>query len=223
MTIGRAGGEILAEVDLADAEAARKRCRDRLVVDERLLLRDERLGVQQVALVGVDHLLAYRLAIDQLAVAIVDDLGQVGRRLQRLELGDVVGRRQFQQQVALLDVGAGFEMQRRYQAGDLGAEAGPVDGAEAADRFQLRLPVLRGGDRCRDGLRRVGERGHHLADHRGFERLKAEDAPQDHPGEDQHDEHALQHRQLFPSRMSVPARSLAAMDRSVGGQRTNGE
>src|SRR6266542_5363701 len=57
----RAGREELAEIDLAQAELAGEGSAQGLLVDDRLLLGDLRLGVAQVGLVVVDDGLADRL------------------------------------------------------------------------------------------------------------------------------------------------------------------
>ena len=136
------GAEILAEVDGADAEMAGKRRAQEFLVEDRLLLGDLRLGVFQIGRVGVQGGLADRLDLELLEVALIGDLVQLRRRLQRFELGGVVVGAQLQQQRALFDIVSGIERDRIDDAGDFQRQVGPLHGAQTADRLDGRLPSL---------------------------------------------------------------------------------
>jgi len=77
--------------------------------------------------------------------------------------------------------------------GHFEGEVGAFDGPQAADRLDLRLPILGHRHYGRDGLRRRRRGGHELLDHGVLERLKAEHAAENQSDRNQHDYHALGH------------------------------
>ena len=185
--------EELAEIDLAQAELAGERRAQGLLVDDRLLLGDLRLGVAQVGLVVVDDRLADGLGLELLDVAVVGDLGELRRRLERLQLGDLVLGAQAQQDLAGLHLVARLEQDLLDHARHFQRQVGAAHGAQAADGVDRGLPVAALGLGGRDRLGRVGHAGHGFLDLAVDEDLEAEQASQDHAEQDQHDEHSLDH------------------------------
>ena len=66
-----AGGEILAEIDRANAEMPGERRAQGFLVEDRLLLGDLRLGVLQIGRIGIERRLADRLKLELLLIAVV--------------------------------------------------------------------------------------------------------------------------------------------------------
>src|SRR5579883_903507 len=111
-------------------------------------------------------------------------------------------------------------MDGRNRACYLGAQIRAVDSTQAADRYELRLPVLSVGPHGRDGLRRYAHRVHELVAHVVTERDETED-PAEHYGHgNQHDDHALAHRAphrcfSFPPKNEVQTERLRSSARKL--------
>src|SRR5258708_14190749 len=91
-------------------------------------------------------------------------------------------------------------------------QGGAVDGAQASDRLDLRLPFLHRRRDGRDGLRRLRHGGHELLDHGSPEIQKAKDPSEHQSNRNQHDYHAFGHSTLSlrDLRPTIPAPSLLA-------------
>jgi hypothetical protein len=151
-----------------------------LLVDDRLLLGDLGLEIAQVGLVVVDDRLADGPRLEQLDVAVVGDLGKLRRRLERLQLGDLVLAAQPQQDLAGLHLVARLEQDLLDDARHFERQVGTAHGAQAADGVDRGLPIAGLGLGGRDGLGRVGHAGHGFLDLAVDEDLEAEQASQDH-------------------------------------------
>ena len=173
---------------------ARERGAQRLFVHHRLLLGNLRLGVLQVGGVGVERRLAHGLDLELLLVALIVDLAELRGRLERSELAHVVVGAQRDQDVAGRDIVSRHEADFLDDAGDLERQVRAVDGAQAADRLDARLPLLHRRHRGRDGLWRRRHGRHELLDHGVLEGLEAEDAAEHHADRDQHEDHTFGHR-----------------------------
>ncbi len=185
-----------------------------LLVEHRLLLLDLGTRILQIEIVGIHDRLADRLRLPLLHVAVVGDLRKVRGRLQRLQFRRIVLGAQPQQHRAGGDIVARAEIDLIDDAGDLQRQVGAVHRAQAAHRLHLRLPVLQTGGRGGDGLRRIGQRRHHLLDDVRLEVLECEESAEHDAHGDQHDDHALDHVSQSPSgplRVVGDLRDIGAM------------
>ena len=205
-----AGADILADVHGAHAEMACERRPQGFLVHHRLLLGDLRQRILEVGGIRIDGGLAHGLDFVLLLVALVIDLAERRRRLQRFEPADVVLRAQGDQHGAGRDIIPGIEPNFIDDAGNLEGEICPIDGPQAAHRFDPGLPVLH-RDHCgRHGLRRRSHARYELLDHRVLECLETEHAAQHDADSKQHKKHAFDHR------LSLHA-SAAPCDAAPGG------
>ncbi len=146
---GRAGGQVLADVDLANAQPPGERRPDDLLLDQRLLRRHLGAGRFQRRHIGIDIRLADGLRRELFLVALVVLLGEFGGRLQLLQFGVVIVRLEPQQHLARRHLVAGIEGDFIDDAGRLRGEIGAAHGAQRADRLDLRLPRADVGRRRR--------------------------------------------------------------------------
>ena len=136
VTIWRAGGEELADLDMADAEFAVERRAHQLLRDDRLGLGDAGIGLVIGGLRLIDGRLRPELARRKLLGAIQRQLRHRGLRLEAREIALVGAVEQLHQRTAGLHAGAGGEHDVGDAARDVGSDVHLMHGGEIADRGQ---------------------------------------------------------------------------------------
>ena len=188
--------EVLAGIHRRDAELAAKGRANRFLVDQRLLLRDQRPLVLEIGGVGIDLRFADRLGVELRLVPVVDGLRKVGGSFQRVQLRDVGIGVELRQYGACAHFVARAETDRADETGHLARHIDAAHGAWRPDGIERGLPFLKVHLRRGDG--RGGRRlaCHVLPHHVALEEVEPDDAAQEHPYADQHDDHAFRDRFL---------------------------
>ena len=200
---GRTGSQVLAEVDLADAEAAGKRCAKVLLLDQGPLLVGQGDIARERGRIAVQGRLAYRLGLELPAAAIVVEPGNLRGGLQRPQFGDVVVGPEPQQNLPRLHAIARLEDDFLNDPGQFERQVGAVDRPQAAHRVEPGLPGIDPRLRRRHGLGRDAcrrDKGGALSHHVGFQSVESAGR---HADQGQHREHPFDHRFYF---RSVPLR-----------------
>jgi hypothetical protein len=136
----RAGSEVLTDVHLTNAKPASERGFDDFLRHQRLLRLHLRLRRRQIGVVRIHLALRDGVGLELLDVALIGDAVECGGGLQLRQHRVVVIRPQGDQQRALRDIRAGFEMDGIHDPRDLGGKIRAVHRDHAADRVQARLP-----------------------------------------------------------------------------------
>jgi len=185
----RAGGQVLADVHLANADGATERRVDAFLDLLRLELFNHRLIAPVLGGQAIEFTAGDGGITDQLAAATEVDLGQPQVGLGSAEQGGFLVVVELQQRLPGFDLLPGVEVQGLDDALHFQAQFDALQGLEAADGRQALLPLAlfgRGG-RNSDGW--PGRREHLdlLVDR---EALVAPQGQHDQQNDSQHDEHA---------------------------------
>ncbi len=190
-----AGRDILADIDLADAEAAGEGSDDPLLIDHRPGLVDAGGSLVAAGGCGVQRGLRHRAAAEQIALAGELAFGILQGGEIGLEIGLLDPIVDLDEQVALLDVVARGEIDVADDATHFCRYVNAGDGAQAADGVDPRGPSLGARRLGRHGDRRLRRIGNRLLDHSRQENIvKPGETAQQGGDHDKHqDEKTLGH------------------------------
>ena len=183
--IDRAGLDVAADLELRDADHARERCLERLLLEHGLQLQDfgrrvGHIGARHVE-VGDRHDAALAQRLDPLQRL----LGEVELGPRRLEVGPLDPVVDLDQLLPLLDPVVGLEQDLAHDARRLDAEVDALRRVGGADRLELGLPRLGLRLDHRDRHRRRLHGGEVALDRLVTKHVEADDAA-DHDDEQHH-------------------------------------
>ena len=191
------GRYVLAELDLANAEPAGERRQDRLLSDQRLDAVDGGGGGVALGERGIDVGLRGNRLAHEVGLPLEGDVRLAQRRFGAREIGELHVDVELHELVALGNILAALEAQRRDDAGDLRGDVDALRRNERSDRRQPLDPLLAARRFRRDGRGR-----RHLARQEPLDHLRLEDElevgePAEEDGQDDAgNEESLDHRDI---------------------------
>ncbi len=182
-----ARGQVLAEIDLADAEQSRERRADRLARDRGANLADLRVGLPLFRGGAIELGLRDDAIAQQTLHALIVQAGEIALRFDRGQLRALLPRVELGEDVAAAHRASRIERELVDDAGKVGADGDALHGGHGAYGAERRRPFVLTGDNGGHGFRRRLE-GRALG-HRGLNLLELEEAERSDDDDHHHEHH----------------------------------